>query len=78
MLPAAYAMLAACVLVCPFLLGRAEAIDLAWQVLGTLTYTAKFVMLNQTGYFAGASDLKPLLHMWSLSVEGMRPATVRK
>ncbi len=69
LLPACYTMLAACVLACPFFLGRDEAVDLGWQVLGTLTYTANFVLLEQTGYFANASDLKPLLHMWSLSIE---------
>lgn len=69
LLPAAYATLLACCLAAPWLLLRQELRDFAAQVAGAVTFTANLVMWQQTGYFEGASDMKPLLHMWSLSVE---------
>ena len=32
-------------------------------------YISNFILANETGYFDTASDLKPLLHLWSLSIE---------
>lgn len=69
LLPAAYATLLACCVLAPWLLLRQELRDFAAQVGGTLTFTANFVLWQQTGYFEGDGEMKPLLHMWSLSVE---------
>jgi peptidoglycan/LPS O-acetylase OafA/YrhL len=69
LLPAAYATLLACCLLAPWLLLRQELHDFAVQVAGALTFTANLVMWQQTGYFEGDGEMKPLLHMWSLSVE---------
>lgn len=46
----------------------------AYRALGKaamsqLTMVANFYFWQQDGYFAGPSDLEPLLHMWSLAVE---------
>lgn len=39
------------------------------QLIGSLTFTANIVLPQQTGYFAGEAETKPLLHVWSLSLE---------
>lgn len=69
LLPAAYATILLTALAAPWFLGRQELADLASQIGGAVTFSANFVLWRQTGYFAGAGDLKPLLHMWSLAVE---------
>ena len=69
LLPAAYATIILCVAASPFLLNSAEARDFSIQVLGALTFSANIVLWQQSGYFEGAAELKPLLHMWSLAIE---------
>lgn len=69
LLPAAYVTLAVCIALSPFLLTSIEMRDFAMQVLGTVTFTGNFVLWSQTGYFEGAAELKPLLHVWSLAIE---------
>ncbi len=69
LLPAAYVTFAATALLGYFLLDAAEWRDFTHQLAGAVTFTANFVLLDQTGYFAHAAELKPLLHVWSLAVE---------
>jgi len=69
LLPAAYVTLIVCIALSPFLLTSIEMRDFAMQVLGTVTFTGNLVLLGQTGYFEGAAELKPLLHVWSLAIE---------
>jgi peptidoglycan/LPS O-acetylase OafA/YrhL len=69
LLPAAYTVLALCLLAAPWVLGTRELVSFAAQVAGALTFTTNVVLWNQTGYFAGAAELKPLLHFWSLAIE---------
>ena len=69
LLPAAYVTLLVTALVAPLLLSQRELRDFALQVVGTATFSANFVFWQQSGYFDGASELKPLLHTWSLAVE---------
>lgn len=69
LLPAAYVVFGATAVVAPWLLNQQELNDLIWQVLGAVTFTANLFLWQQTGYFDGASELKPLLHTWSLSIE---------
>lgn len=69
LLPAAYVTFLATGLLAPFFLTSAELNDLAKQVLGAVTFTANIALWLQTDYFAGAANLKPLLHIWSLSIE---------
>lgn len=38
-------------------------------LLGVFTFTANIVLWRQSGYFSLNAEEKPLLHMWSLSVE---------
>lgn len=69
LLPAAYVTLLLTALAAPFFLNDPEYLDFRGQFLGALTFCANIVLWRQSGYFEGASDLKPLLHIWSLSLE---------
>ncbi|HKO87895.1 MAG TPA: acyltransferase family protein [Burkholderiales bacterium] len=69
LLPAAYATFFFTALIAPFVLGVFELKDFAKQLLGAVTFTANFTLLRQTGYFEGAAEFKPLLHVWSLAIE---------
>ncbi len=67
--PAAYATLAVTALAAPFLLGALEFKNFVAQLVGAFTFTANFFLWRQADYFGSGAELKPLLHMWSLSIE---------
>ena len=46
-----------------------ELVSYAQSLLGALFSCSNFVFWHESGYFAGASAVKPLLHTWSLAVE---------
>src|SRR5436190_3117515 len=69
LLPAAYVTIAVTALIAPWFLNQQELHDFSGQVIGAISFTSNFVLWQQSGYFEGASDLKPLLHVWSLSLE---------
>ncbi|XZG69455.1 acyltransferase family protein [Chitinibacteraceae bacterium HSL-7] len=69
LVPSAYLTMAL-VLVCAwFLLAPTELSGLYEQVVGAVTFSANYFLYGQGGYFGAASELKPLLHIWSLSIE---------
>jgi peptidoglycan/LPS O-acetylase OafA/YrhL len=41
-----------------------------WSLASAATFTSNFFFLHQANYFASAAELQPLLHTWSLAVEG--------
>lgn len=43
--------------------------ELSKQIAGGAAFVANIVLWREAGYFDGASDTKPLLHLWSLGVE---------
>jgi len=69
LLPAAYVTFLVTALVAPFVLNAQELKDLTAQVFGALSFSANVVLFLQSGYFSSAAELKPLLHVWSLSIE---------
>ena len=69
LLPAAYVTFLVTAILAPFFLTHAELEDLRMQMVGAITFTANIVLWQQSGYFFGAAELKPLLHVWSLSIE---------
>ncbi len=69
LLPAAYVTFLLSALAAPFILNAQEQHDFTRQLIGSVTFTANMALYMQAGYFAGAADLKPLLHVWSLSIE---------
>jgi len=46
-----------------------EYVDLGKELIGASTFSSNFLYWSQIGYFDKASDLKPLLHLWSLAIE---------
>jgi peptidoglycan/LPS O-acetylase OafA/YrhL len=69
LLPAAYTTLLLTTALCGIFLAQSQWSDLLEQLLGSLTFTANYVLMMQSGYFEAASESKPLLQMWSLSIE---------
>jgi peptidoglycan/LPS O-acetylase OafA/YrhL len=69
LLPAAYATLLVTCLLSPLFLTSAEMVDFKTQLLGAVGFVANVVLWKQSDYFSSGADLKPLLHMWSLSIE---------
>lgn len=69
LLPAVYCTLTVTSLVGYCFLTKTGWTDYFAQLLGAVTFTANLVLPLQTGYFDAAAEGKPLLHMWSLSVE---------
>ena len=67
--PAAYATIVVTVLAAPWLLDPYEFRNLVEQVAGSFSFTVNMVLWRQVDYFNSGAALKPLLHMWSLSVE---------
>lgn len=51
------------------LLSPNEIRSFSRELAASATMTSNHLYLSQQGYFDGASDLKPLLNMWSLAVE---------
>jgi peptidoglycan/LPS O-acetylase OafA/YrhL len=68
-LPAAYATMIVTALAAPVLLDSAEFRNFVAQLAGTFGFVANVVLWRQSDYFGSAATLKPLLHMWSLSIE---------
>lgn len=69
LLPASFVTLAVTTALAVMLLTPTDFADYAKQLLGALTFSANFVLAQQTGYFAGEAESKILLHIWSLSLE---------
>ena len=69
LLPAAYVTLLATTLLSGVFLTQSEARDFFRQLVGAVTFTGNIALWLQTGYFEGAANLKPLLHVWSLAIE---------
>jgi len=69
LLPALYSTLLFTTLLSLAFLTNQQWIEYLDQLNGALTFTANMVLPSQTGYFESASEGKPLLHIWSLSLE---------
>lgn len=52
-----------------FLLFPNEYESLGKHVLGSAAFVNNFILWHEAGYFDKASELKPLLHLWSLGIE---------
>src|SRR5690606_5400496 len=46
-----------------------DLMDFAQSLVAVATFSSNILFWSETGYFDGASELKPLLHTWSLAVE---------
>lgn len=70
LIPAAYFTFIVTWLASVLILSSAEFRQLGSQLLGGIFFVSNFVLWKQSGYFYGEAELKPLLHTWSLAVEG--------
>jgi peptidoglycan/LPS O-acetylase OafA/YrhL len=69
LLPAAYATFTVTALAAPLLLDGTEYRSFLWQLVGSFGFFANVVLWKQVDYFGSGAALKPLLHVWSLSLE---------
>ncbi|MDH3668435.1 MAG: acyltransferase [Paracoccaceae bacterium] len=46
-----------------------DLVDFAQSMVAATTFSSNILFWRETGYFETASELKPLLHTWSLAVE---------
>ena len=52
-----------------FLMTPSQLIDFAESVIASVLFISNFHFFQEAGYFSIASELKPLLHTWSLAIE---------
>lgn len=69
LLPALYSTLIGTTILSVFVLTNQQWLEYLEQLKGALTFTANMVIPTQVGYFESAAEGKPLLHIWSLSLE---------
>jgi peptidoglycan/LPS O-acetylase OafA/YrhL len=69
LLPASLSTLAVTTLLAAIILVPGDYGSYAKQLIGALTFSANFAIAQQTGYFDAAAQAKPLMHIWSLSLE---------
>ena len=69
LLPAAYTMLSLTTVASAILLSLIQFREYVQQLYGSILFAANVVLWQQTGYFAESAYFKPLLHVWSLSLE---------
>lgn len=67
--PALITLFISCILAGWLLLFPDELKQLGTHVLSASFFVLNFTLWSESGYFDTASELKPLLHLWSLSIE---------
>jgi peptidoglycan/LPS O-acetylase OafA/YrhL len=67
--PALITVLLTCLGVGWFILLSDEYVHLGKHTLSSALFVSNIVLMTESGYFDIASDLKPLLHLWSLGIE---------
>ncbi|MGZ8380828.1 MAG: acyltransferase family protein, partial [Nitrospira sp.] len=68
-LPALYVVMASCVPFAWLWLMPSDAKDFSNSVMAVLVFASNIFFWQSNNYFDAGSDLKPLLHTWSLGVE---------
>lgn len=68
-LPALIVVVAATFGLGAWLLLRDEFQHLALHTVAAAVFTSNFLLWTESGYFDVAAEIKPLLHLWSLSIE---------
>ena len=68
-LPALFCVIAACLPFAFLLLVPQDLKDFGKSVTAVSLFSSNVLSWRESGYFAAASELKPLLHAWSLAVE---------
>lgn len=68
-LPASILMMIGCLVAGWFILAPDDYFDLGRSAREQAYFAGNFYFWKESGYFDGPSELKPLLHTWSLAVE---------
>lgn len=68
-LPALYFIVLFSIPFAIFIMNKEQLHFYSEQIISVLIFVSNFFFWNNTGYFNHNSDLQPLLHTWSLSVE---------
>lgn len=68
-LPALFVMLAVTLPIAYGLLNPTDLRAYAKSLFGSVLFLANVTAYMQSGYFDAASDIKPLIHLWSLAIE---------
>ncbi len=68
-LPALFCVLLVTIPFAWWVLLPSDMIDFAQSLVAVSAFSSNFLFWRETGYFAAASELKPLLHTWSLAIE---------
>lgn len=68
-LPALFLVLFACVPASYFLLAPSDLRDFSKSLLSVSLFSSNILFWLESGYFDTATELKPLIHTWSLAVE---------
>lgn len=69
LLPALYCTLAITALFAYGFISGSQWNDFIAQLFGSVTFSSNMVLPTQVGYFESEAEGKPLLHIWSLSLE---------
>ena len=67
--PAFFVFLLITTLIIPFVFLKSDFEKYSSSLIAAKTFWANWYFWQDGGYFGGRNDLKPLLHVWSLSVE---------
>ncbi len=67
--PALTVVLIACAIAGWFVIFPLDFRSLGWEIGAGAIFVSNFALLQGAGYFDTASDLNPLLHLWSLGIE---------
>jgi peptidoglycan/LPS O-acetylase OafA/YrhL len=68
-LPALFVVLLACLPFAWYLMLPSAMKEFSESLIAVSTFLSNIFFWNQSGYFDGETELKPLLHTWSLAVE---------
>lgn len=68
-LPALFLVIFISIIFSYLLMTPGQLIDFAESVIASSLFISNFHFLQEAGYFSVASELKPLLHTWSLAIE---------
>jgi peptidoglycan/LPS O-acetylase OafA/YrhL len=67
--PALYFVLFVSIIPAWFFLIPSDYLDFSENIISTVGFSSNIVLWQQLDYFSQASEMKPLLHTWSLAVE---------
>jgi peptidoglycan/LPS O-acetylase OafA/YrhL len=69
-LPALFLVMILCIPPAVISFSSQDLKDFGQSLIATALFSSNFLFWKESGYFTGEAELKPLLHTWSLAVEG--------